>query len=105
MKMLMVAIMAALSASPVHASEESDQTDDLKLMLISAKMHGACGLVHQMANFQNSTQLAGGDEFISRFVATELARLNMTGEEFLSSCDKAASYYKYYMNLMETTSN
>ncbi|EKO3488609.1 hypothetical protein KW410_06790 [Vibrio fluvialis] len=105
MKFMMVAIMAALAFSPVYASEESDQTDDLKLMLISAKMHGACGLVHQMANFQSSTQLAGGDEFISRFMTTELARLNMTGEEFLSSCDKAASYYKYYMDLFKTTSN
>lgn len=101
---LVMLISVLLASPPVFSQEENNSdSDEIRLMLISAKMHGMCGLVHQMAQFQESTKLDGGDEFILRFMSTELARLNMTAEEFLASCDKVASYYKYYMNLFDTT--
>ncbi|EKO3434933.1 hypothetical protein NTH51_002214 [Vibrio fluvialis] len=97
---LVMLISILLASLPAFSQEENNSdSDEIRLMLISAKMHGMCGLVHQMAQFQESTKLDGGDEFILRFMATELARLNMSSKDFLSACDKSADYYKYYFDL------
>ncbi|ECE6903280.1 hypothetical protein DUB92_23395 [Salmonella enterica subsp. diarizonae] len=76
------------------------QDKDLKFandMLVTAKVAGMCGTFKQMFAFQEETQMPGGDEFMNRFLATELARLNMSSETFIKQCQDATNIYsKYY---------
>lgn len=58
-------------------------------IMTASKFTGACGVMIGMVEFQESTKMAGGDEFIERFWNTELARLNYTYEEFLDICKKS----------------
>jgi len=68
--------------------------------MIVSKMTGVCGVMFQMADFQNSTQMPGGTNFIARFWKTEFARLGKTQEEFLKECKESISTYDRYMDAL-----
>lgn len=90
----MFAIMI-FSSLPAYADDKS-KDPDMEFMhstLINAKLAGTCGAYKQMADFQAATQMPGGDEFVNRFGATELARLGMTAPQFLELCEKAINNY------------
>ncbi|EBI9843388.1 hypothetical protein DMT87_15200 [Salmonella enterica] len=74
------------------------QDKDLKFandMLVTAKVAGMCGTFKQMFAFQEATQMPGGDEFIERFLNTEISRLGMSLQEFMKLCtDSIESYNK-----------
>lgn len=67
--------------------------------MIASKMAGMCGAIKQMAIFQESTNMPGGNEFLQRFLTTEQARLGMNPQEFLEACQKSISAYTNYYNL------
>ena len=78
------------------------QDKDLKFandMLGTAKVAGMCGAIKQMAIFQESTNMPGGNEFLQRFLTTEQARLGMTPQQFLEACQKSISIYTTYYNM------
>lgn len=94
MRDIMLAIMV-FSSLPAYA-EDKNKDPDMEFMhssLINAKMAGTCGAYKQMADFQAATKMPGGDEFVNRFGATELARIGMTTPQFLELCEKAINNY------------
>lgn len=80
----------------VSLSANAKQDKDMKLFndaIVNAKFAGVCGAYKQMADFQSETQMPGGDEFVNRFGATEVARLGMTLTEFSKLCEAAINNY------------
>jgi len=92
-------ILILVSAIPLLAySGDSNPAQDL---MIISKMTGACGVLFQMAEFQKSTKMPGGENFISRFWKTEFARLGKTQEQFLNECQLSISTYDQYMKTLD----
>jgi hypothetical protein len=86
-----VTLLAALVLSqPVHASDARD-------MLVVAKYAGFCGAIIGIYNFQQATKMAGGDEFVARFIATEAARLGTTVEKIVANCQASIKSYDEIM--------
>ena len=86
--------------SAISLSEESNDNNDMIIgLLVTAKAAGMCGVFSQMANFQETTKMPGGDEFIVRFFSTEAARLGHTLESFMQQCPVVVSRYVETMEL------
>lgn len=87
-------IIFALLIASFFANAEQDEGERLlNAAIVNAKLAGVCGAYKQMADFQAATQMPGGDDFINRFGATEVARLGMTSQEFIDLCSKAIDQY------------
>jgi len=86
----------ALSAS-THAEEDLTGLQ----MLSVAKMAGACGILDSLIQFQKTTRLEGGEEFVTRFWSVEAARLGMSVQELSSNCNKSIEAYGKYWNALE----
>jgi len=97
MKKIVLVIIAHLMMFSAIAEESNDEVIGL---LIAAKATGVCGTYRQMALFQESTRMPGGDEFIVRFINTEVARLGKTQEEFFNECRVAVDTYKSAMEVL-----
>lgn len=83
-------------------SAKNDDADNLKFMqdlMLSSKWAGVCGTYKQMTAFQDVTKMNGGDEFIRRFINTEMARLDMTQQQLIDICNKATNTYSEFYNL------
>ncbi|MBY5300761.1 hypothetical protein FP371_21335 [Citrobacter freundii] len=95
-------LLAVLSFSCVAATEQKIDKDGIETvqnLMLTSKWAGMCGAIKQMATFQESTKMPGGDEFLTRFLTTEQARLGMSPQEFLDSCQKSISTYTTYYNM------
>ena len=97
MKKVVLAIIAQLMVFSATAEESNDAVIGL---LVAAKATGVCGTYRQMALFQESTQMPGGDEFIVRFINTEVTRLGKTQEEFFNECRVAVDTYQSTMEVL-----
>lgn len=62
-------------------------------ILATAKFAGACGILDSMINFQKTTRMAGGDEFVARFWALEATRLGLSVKEMSDRCDQSIIAY------------
>jgi len=89
-------ITIIFSSSVVYA-EENDQLINL---LIASKATGMCGTLKQLVAFQASTQMTGGDEFLTRITNTEAARLGKTLPDLLSECDASVAIYTRTMEAL-----
>ncbi|WP_105517203.1 hypothetical protein [Escherichia coli] len=100
MKRIAILLLLCLS-SIANAETKSDDSsfDEIQGLMITSKFAGMCGTIKQMATFQESTKMPGGDEFLQRFLTTEQARLGMNPQEFLEACQKSISAYTNYYNL------
>lgn len=90
---LITLILSAMLSLPCLAQDDSNEMDGVISLLVAAKATGACGVIHQLVSFQESTKMQGGDEFIVRFLNTEMARLNKTLPDFLKECNVAIQMY------------
>lgn len=81
---------------PCVAYSQSKDVESLQELMAVTKMAGMCGVLSQMARFQETTQMKGGDEFIVRFTTTEAARLGFTLEDFLDKCVYFTKLYGIY---------
>lgn len=86
-------VFALLLASFSVNAEQDEGEKLLNAAIVNAKFAGVCGAYKQMADFQAATQMPGGDDFVNRFGATEVARLGMTSQEFIELCSKAIEQY------------
>ena len=77
-------------------------SDDMLSILSMAKVTGMCGMLKQLTNFQETTRMDGGDQFILRFLRVEAARLGVTIEEFLERCKTSTSEYNKYTELFKS---
>lgn len=85
---------------PLTSFSEESGTKEIISLLISAKATGMCGTLKQLAAFQESTKMPGGDEFLVRFINTEVARLGKTQEQFFSECQVAVATYTRTMKAL-----
>lgn len=86
-------IALMLMLIPISAEAENIDTKFISEALIEAKVTGMCGALKQMAAFQETTKMKGGDDFIFRFYSTEAARLGQSLQEFLLRCESATKNY------------
>ena len=70
-------------------------------LMVTAKFSGGCGIVTQLASFQESTKMPGGDEFLGRFLKTESARLGMSLKQYLEQCRQSTEIYQSYYDELE----
>lgn len=94
-RLLALAVTVMLVGS---ANAEDNVVHD---MMVVSKMAGACGVAQQMANFQRTTQMPGGDEFVARFWKMEFARLGVTQKEYITNCERSFELYKNYWDTAE----
>lgn len=84
--LLVVWASAVLVSPPCFAQ-------DAREVLVTAKYAGACGILTGILDFQRTTKMAGGDEFVARYWNTEAARLGMTVKEMVARCAQSVSLY------------
>lgn len=70
-------------------------------VLAVAKIAGACGILDSIINFQKTTKMTGGDEFVSRFWAVEAARMGISVQELSLRCNKAVVMYDQIWSAMD----
>ncbi len=87
----------------VSSSSWADETPPVSgtEMLAAAKLSGACGIIGQMASFQDSTKMAGGTEFLNRFMTTEAARLGWTLDQYVERCRGAHQVYQTFYDAFD----
>lgn len=83
------------------ASAAADPTESQQLhgAFVSARISGGCTLLVQMAEFQKSTKMPGGDEFLERFLGMESARLGISPAQYVKMCADADRVYQFYYKL------
>lgn len=96
MKLLIRSLMLVSLLLP---NVDANDNEPLIELLIVAKATGMCGTIKQLTAFQESTKMPGGDEFILRFLNTEVARLGKTVPQFLNECQSSVAIYT---NTMES---
>jgi hypothetical protein len=62
--------------------------------LSAAKIAGACGILDSLIQFQKTTKMNGGDEFVSKFWAVESTRLGLSEKHLSEQCDSAIVLYQ-----------
>lgn len=89
-------ILLGLLAAAFVSAAEQDPDDVLRQILASAKVAGGCTILLQMFEFQKSTLMPGGDEFLARFIGMEAARLGITPPQYFQTCADAAKVVEFY---------
>ncbi len=97
-KLLFITILVFSSLS--KAEDKQDNMNEIISMMVVAKATGMCGVLSQMINFQETTKMPGGDEFIIRFLNTEAARLGKTVNDYVGECPAIVEKYNGYMELL-----
>ena len=88
------------TAFNVHSTESEQNNNKAVIeMMVVAKATGMCGVFGQLINFQETTKMQGGDDFIVRFLNTEAARLGHTLESLTGQCPGVVKKYNAYMQL------
>lgn len=100
MKRVLFLVVSLVIFAPAQAANDSPSLQDIILV---SKMTGVCGVMQQMAAFQQATKMPGGNEFIARFWRTEFARLAKSQETFLKECEGSISAYGQLLKLSEET--
>jgi len=90
------ATLAVALAIPASAQNEPSGQG----LLVIAKMTGACGVLNSMIQFQTSTRMPGGEEFVARFWNVEAARLGLTVQQLSDQCDDSIAAYDTIWNAM-----
>tara|TARA_R110002072_G_scaffold301652_1_gene481861 strand:+ start:2066 stop:2320 length:255 start_codon:yes stop_codon:yes gene_type:complete len=82
MKCFLVLFLIISFSPHSQSGEEQEGANPILGILAVSKYAGACGILGLQAEFQSTTKLEGGDEFLVRFWTTEAARLGMSMEEY-----------------------
>jgi hypothetical protein len=97
-KLLFISIL--VFSSFTNAEEKQGDMSEIIGMMVVAKATGMCGVLSQMINFQQTTKMDGGDEFMIRFINTEAARLGKTLEVYVGDCPPIVEKYNGYMKML-----
>ena len=95
---LKITLLVVLLISLSNQSWAQDEALSMQGILASAKYAGACGILDSLIQFQKTTKMEGGDEFVSRFWAVEAARLGLTVQELSDNCNQAIAVYDTFWN-------
>jgi len=89
-KFLVLTCVVALSlTAPTPAQTELSARG----ILATAKFAGACGILDSVINFQKTTRMPGGDDFVTRFWVVEAARLGLSVQALSDRCDQSIMAY------------
>lgn len=94
------ALLVALSITSTPSAFGEEDFKLTEIMTIS-KILGACGVMGQMAAFQSSTKMEGGDAFFERFWRTELTRIGTTPDSFTKYCEIVGKRYEQLYEMAE----
>ena len=83
-----------------HAHAEDDLSGHG--VMATSKIAGACGILDSTIHFQKTTQMLGGDDFLSRFWVAEAARLGLSMQEYVDRCNQAIALYDKLWKSMES---
>ncbi|GAA5446115.1 hypothetical protein Misp06_04324 [Microbulbifer sp. NBRC 101763] len=100
MKIPLFIFVVLFSGFVVAEDKAQDDMSSVIDMMIVAKATGMCGVLSQLINFQQTTKMAGGDEFLVRFLNTEAARLGHTTESMVGQCPAVVEKYNSTMKLL-----
>lgn len=89
-KRILTVLMLLITSNYGFAESSSLQMTNI---LAVSKFTGACGVFGSLVDFQKKTQMLNGDEFITRFLKTEAARLGKTDKQFVSDCSNYIDTY------------
>jgi len=70
-------------------------------MLATAKYAGACGILDSLIQFQKTTKMDGGDDFVARFWAVEAARLGLSIQQLSERCNQSILAYEQFWAISE----
>jgi hypothetical protein len=99
----LISVLYSLNTTAQPAQQADDSENDFVIdLMVVAKATGMCGALTQLVNFQESTKMSGGDEFVFRFLSTEAARLGYTTEQFLAICPPSVERYNSVMEMLTT---
>lgn len=97
---LLVAAVTAIAA--VAYAQQPVATDNLlQSMLSTGKMSGACGILKLQTDFQTTTAMPGGNEFVIRFWTTEAARLGHSLTEYIEVCKTSVKTFDQLWQIAE----
>ena len=94
--LLLLAVLFPVSSQVFSKENLSGQE-----VLATAKIAGACGILDSMIQFQKTTKMEGGDEFVARFWAVESARLGISVQQMSERCNEAITIYDKLWKSME----
>ncbi|MCL1860745.1 MAG: hypothetical protein FWG52_04320 [Proteobacteria bacterium] len=95
---LALVLVPSIPAFAQNNPSGQDIRQDFQVLLVATKMAGACGILDSMIQFQETTRLEGGDEFVTRFWSVEAARLGMSVKQLSNQCDQSISAYEMLRN-------
>lgn len=99
MKINVKSTFAALLLSVSISVSAQDEGISVQGMLATSKIAGACGILDSLIQFQSTTKMQGGNEFVTRFWAVEAARQGLTVEQLAERCNQAISVYDKFWNI------
>lgn len=79
----------------------NDENSFAKGLLATGKLTGNCGIFKLQLDFQDNTELKGGEDFLARFWTMEAARLGLSLEEFVNNCHKIVEKYNTYYSMLD----
>jgi len=100
MKRIIFALSLLISLPALAKDNTENDMSVIIEMMVVAKATGMCGVFSQMVTFQDTTKMAGGGEFIVRFLRTEAVRLGHTLESFMAQCPSLVKKYNSNMKLL-----
>lgn len=100
--MLFFSVLFAIQTlvGPIGEALAEEELTAQGIMAIS-KMTGMCGVMDSMVHFQNTTKLAGGDDFVARYWHAEAARLGLTVKQLSDHCDEVMQKYGDLSQLLD----
>lgn len=96
------ALTLILGVAAMVSAQAANDGEDLQVILAISKTAGVCGVMQQMAAFQSTTKMPGGDDFVLRFWTTEFARLGKSQEQFFRECEFAIARYDAYWKAFDS---
>ncbi|MCW8934731.1 MAG: hypothetical protein OQK98_08405 [Gammaproteobacteria bacterium] len=96
---LYLQLFVLLLIFPIQSYSAEGQSAQ-EFMAVS-KITGACGILDSMLQFQKTTKMLGGNEFVSRFWATEAARLGLSMQQYSDQCNSAITTYDKLWAVLE----
>ncbi len=85
-----ISVSILMSGGNAKAEEKIPTIGNLMML---SKVVGMCGVLIQMARFQDTTKMVGGEKFVVRFAQTESARLGVSVATLMSRCNEYTKSY------------
>lgn len=93
---------ARIQADIAAKGSTANTSPSLRDVITLSKVNGACGILTQQFDFQTTTQMNGGAEFLMRFWSTETARLGTDLDAFTMHCHNVETFMGEILDTLDT---